>query len=316
MKKILTAIAVAATALLPAEVFAQESAALPFMNIMAGPRTAAMGGISAGLAPGAYAHFDNVAAVPFNEETFAAGVSYGMWQPDAAKSHLVTVGGIYRINDRLGVTFGTLVGVNSSYELMDDNGSITGSFTPKDFRIGAGVSYRVIDDLSVGVALNYAQSTLAPKSDLYSTTMKTFAADIQVMYRISDFDISLSANNLGTPVKSASGESFSIPMNAKLAAGYENDFDVHHLSAGIEGGLYFGGPSAMGCTVGAEYEYDSLIAVRAGYHYGSEKNGLPSFASVGLGAHVFGVNLDVAYLIAAGNSPLRNTFSVGVGYSF
>ena len=171
MKKILTAIAVAATAMLPAEVFAQESAALPFMNIMAGPRTAAMGGISAGLAPGAYAHFDNVAAVPFNEETFAAGVSYGMWQPDAAKSHLVTVGGIYRINDRLGVTFGTLVGVNSSYELMDDNGSITGSFTPKDFRIGAGVSYRVIDDLSVGVALNYAQSTLAPKSDLYSTTM-------------------------------------------------------------------------------------------------------------------------------------------------
>lgn len=317
MKKILTAIAVAATAMLPAEVFAQESAALPFMNIMAGPRTAAMGGISAGLAPGAYAHFDNVAAVPFNEETFAAGVSYGMWQPDAAKSHLVTVGGIYRINDRLGVTFGTLVGVNSSYELMDDNGSITGSFTPKDFRIGAGVSYRVIDDLSVGVALNYAQSTLAPKSDLYSTTMKTFAADIQVMYRISDFDISLSANNLGTPVKSASGESFSIPMNAKLAAGYENDFDdVHHLSAGIEGGLYFGGPSAAFAAAGAEYMYNDIVAVRAGYHYGGKANGIASYASVGLGVKFCGVNIDAAYLVAGKDSPMKNTFSVGVGYSF
>ena len=72
----------------------------------------------------------------------------------------------------------------------------------------------------------------------------------------------------------------------------------------------------MGCAVGAEYEYDSMIAVRAGYHYGSRENGLPSYASVGVGVKFFGVNVDAAYLIGSPTSPLRNTFTVGVGYSF
>lgn len=317
MRTIAYMVAVAAAVLLPAAgASAQESAALPFLNVPVSPRTASMGGVSSGMAPSAYAQFDNVAAVPFLEGSFSAGASYGLWQPSSADNNMIALGGIYNIGDRFGVTFGALAGINASYGLMDASGADAGRFTPKDFKIGAGISYRFMDNMSAGLALNYARSVLAPKSDLYKTSFDTFVADIQIMYRLDDFSFSLSGNNLGVPVKSASGTGFSLPMNAELSAVYENDFERHHVSAGIEGGVYFGGPAAGFGSVGAEYMYNSIIGIRAGYHYGSEKNGIPSFASAGLGFRFCGVNIDAAYLIAGKDSPMKNTFSVGIGYSF
>ena len=270
-----------------------------------------MGGISAGLSSDAYAQFGNIAAIPFSSDNLAAGVTYNSWQPTAAGINAGVAGAAYRLG-RFGISFGASAAINQSYEGVSETGVSLGKFTPIDWQVGAGVSYLITDSFSAGIGLNYASSV----TSAYYKDLNTFYADIQLMYVIRQFRISLSGNNLGLPVSSASGTKFNLPMNAALAVSYGNVWGRHGLEAGVEGKAYFGGPSAMGCTVGAEYEYDSLIAVRAGYHYGSEKNGLPSFASVGLGAHVFGVNLDVAYLIAAGNSPLRNTFSVGVGYSF
>lgn len=295
---------------------ATETAALPFLNYSGDTRSLAMGGLTVTGEPGAYAHFNNMAAVPFSENTISAGVSYGMMQPTAVKGNLFSLGAAWNIKDRFGVTLGVLAQTGEKYDLTNEAGVPDGTFAPKDFRIGAGFSYRIIDGLSVGVGLNYAQSTLAPKSDLYKTTMSTFAADIQVMYRIKGFNISLSASNLGVPVESASGAKFDLPMNAKLAAGWANDFERHHVAAGVEGGVFFGGPAAGFAGAGAEYMYNDLVAVRAGYHYAGKSNGLASFASVGLGFRFFGVNIDAAYLIGAGDSPMKNSFSVGVGYSF
>lgn len=308
-KNILLLLALLTAPMVAAE--AQESVAMPFVDNALNPRSAAMGGISAGLSSDAYAQFGNIAAIPFSSDNFAAGVTYNSWQPTAAGINAGVAGAAYRLG-RFGISFGASAAINQSYEGVSETGVSLGKFTPIDWQVGAGVSYLITDSFSAGIGLNYASSV----TSAYYKDLNTFYADIQLMYVIRQFRISLSGNNLGLPVTSASGTKFNLPMNAALAVSYGNVWGRHGLEAGVEGKAYFGGPSAMGCTVGAEYEYDSLIAVRAGYHYGSEKNGLPSFASVGLGAHVFGVNLDVAYLIAAGNSPLRNTFSVGVGYSF
>ena len=67
-------------------------------------------------------------------------------------------------------------------------------------------------------------------------------------------------------------------------------------------------------SAGAEYSILDIVDIRAGYHYGQNGTVLPTFASVGLGFEFFGVNLDAAYLISAG--AMKNTFSVGLGYSF
>lgn len=288
-----------------------KSAAMTFIDGTLTPRVAAMGGVSAGLSSDAYAQFGNIAAIPFSDRTFSAGVSYLGWQPSTADVKSGLLGATCRLG-RFGISLGAGAFVSNPYETMDAYGNVVGQFTPLNYLVGAGVSYLITDSFSAGIGLNYATSV----TSAYYRNLNTFYADIQLMYRIREFSISLSGNNLGLPVSSASGKKFNIPMNAELAVSYSNVWGKHVLEAAVDGKAYFGGPSALGCAVGAEYEYDSLLAVRAGYHYGSTRNGLPSFASVGLGAHFFGVNVDVAYLIACGNSPLRNTFSVGVGYSF
>lgn len=291
-----------------------ETSAMQFLNVGASPRSWAMGGVQAGIQKNEYAQFGSVAAVPFWDETLAAGASYTLWQPTS--SNMIAAGAGWNISGKFGASFGVQTGLNPAYELTNSAGVPDGSFSPSDLRIGAGFAWRVIDCLSVGVGLNYASSRLAPASESYPGSMSSFAADIQLMYVTGNFDISLSTSNLGSSVKSASGKSFGLPMNARLAAGYGNEFGRHHLSAGLEGGMFFGGASAAFAGVGAEYMYNDFVAVRAGWHYGSEKAVIPTFASVGLGLCFAGVNIDVAYLIAAGDSPLQNSMSFGLGYSF
>lgn len=96
----------------------------------------------------------------------------------------------------------------------------------------------------------------------------------------------------------------------------ENRWDRHSLAAAVEGQAYFGGLPAGGCSVGAEYGFNSIAALRAGYHYGSNKNGLPSYASIGAGLSLYGITVDAAYLIAPARSAMHNTFMVGIGYRF
>lgn len=304
----------------PAAASAQDvagsSAALPFLNSSADSRSLGMGGLVTTESAGAYAHMGNAAAVPFSDKKVSAGFSYGLWQPTSVKGNIFSIGAMWNINDKFGVTFATLTQSGQKYDITDEAGVPTGTFRPNDFRIGAGFAYRFIENMSVGISLNYAQSSVAPKNEMYKTIFSTFAADIQVRYVLDKFNISLTGSNLGVPVKSASGISSQLPMNARIGGGYGNDFGKHHLSAGIEGGVFFGGPAAGFASAGAEYMYNSLLAVRAGYHYGSKSNGIPSFASVGIGVQFFGINIDAAYLIATGASPMKNTLSVGIGYSF
>lgn len=71
---------------------------------------------------------------------------------------------------------------------------------------------------------------------------------------------------------------------------------------------------ALMAGLGAEYDIADFVSARAGFHYGDSSKALPSFASVGLGGHIAGVNLDAAYIF--GSPATGNSFMVGLGYSF
>ena len=70
---------------------------------------------------------------------------------------------------------------------------------------------------------------------------------------------------------------------------------------------------ALGAAAGVEYGFKDMIFARAGFHYGSASLGLPTYASLGLGAKFAGVTLDAAYLLV-GN--LSNSLMFTVGYGF
>ena len=89
------------------------------------------------------------------------------------------------------------------------------------------------------------------------------------------------------------------------------------MAVNLQGGMTFENP-AFFAALGAQYCFNDFIRVAAGYHYGDpDKMVIGSYASVGAGVKILGISLDLAYLIGlTPDSPLSNTFSVGVSYAF
>lgn len=71
-------------------------------------------------------------------------------------------------------------------------------------------------------------------------------------------------------------------------------------------------------SVGAEYRYNKMISVLAGYHYQNKDMGNRQYFTCGLGAEYWGFGLNLSYLIPTsdGYSPLKNTFRVSLAYNF
>lgn len=69
-------------------------------------------------------------------------------------------------------------------------------------------------------------------------------------------------------------------------------------------------------SVGAEYMYDNLLAIRAGYHFQPNSKGNLKYATIGAGVKLkerYGV--DLAYLIpSSASNPLANTWRVTINF--
>lgn len=70
-------------------------------------------------------------------------------------------------------------------------------------------------------------------------------------------------------------------------------------------------------AVGAEYWYDEVFALRAGYFNESEEKGARKFFSIGTGIKYSTINLDVSYLFATSdvNNPIEGTLRFGISFN-
>lgn len=257
----------------------------------------------------AYASFGNPAAVPFSGKNLDVAVGYTLWQPSSAASNILGLGASYLVKEKIGISLGLAYGMNAPYDIVDPAGNIKGTFKPSDIQINAGFSWLIMPYLSIGANLGYASSALAE-----GHSYGAFNADVMAMVKFGGLKASVGVRNLGTSVKSSSGDSFQLPSSVAAGVGYTLaageklalDFNVdadYHFNGGV---AVAGGVS---CTV------VEMATVRAGYRYGGNTV-LPSYASVGAGLCLFGARIDLAYLIAGKNSPFANTLCVGAGFSF
>ena len=176
-------------------------------------------------------------------------------------------------------------------------------------KAGLGFGWKFLPWLSAGVNVRYLGETLA-QGHSYGAV----SSDIFLMSKAGAFTVALGVSSLGSAVSSESGESFSQPASVALAAGYLKEFAPEHsIELLLDADYYLYGGAAA--AFGAEYSWRDMLSARAGYHYGY-RSVIPSYASAGLGLKLFGVSLDFAYLFAPSDSPLKNTMTVGLGYSF
>jgi hypothetical protein len=200
-------------------------------------------------------------------------------------------------------------GMFPEYDIFNDNGSHKGTFTPSDVQFKAGASYRFLPFLSAGVNLGYASSSLAE-----GVSYGAFNADVFLMSKFADYKVALGLTDLGSAVVSASDVKFSLPSALTLGLGYDKTFaDVHKVDVALDLDYYFEGQVAA--SVGADYTFNNMISFCAGYRYGGNSV-IPSYASLGLGGSFYGVSLDLAYVLPVAKSPMSNTLSLAVGYSF
>ncbi len=307
MKNTLSFFAGALMLLIPSVAGAQ---ALPYTASDADPAILAKGG--AGLTETrsvSHAAFTNAAAIPFSESTLDVTAGYMMWQPASINSNVISVGAAYNMKGKLGIAAGLYYGMNPEYNVTNASGAGSGTFKPSDMHVALGVSYRFIDALSLGVNFGYASSSLAEE-----TSYGAIAADIFLMSKFSDFKVTAGVSNLLGSIQSAGGAKFNLPASAALGVGYDKTFaEKHAVEANLDLDYFFIG--GVAASVGAGYTFNDLVSFRAGYHYGGESV-IPSYASVGAGVKFAGVKLDLAYLIAGADSPMKNTLAVGLGYSF
>ena len=284
--------------------------ALPFVAADYSPSALAKAGADATeTSSTAFSAFGNVAAVPFSERSadFAAG--YTLWQPSAASSNVLALGGGYNLGGKMGFTLGFTYGMHPGYEIFSDTGSSKGTFNPSDMQIKAGFAYRFLPFLSAGVNVGYASSTLA-----HGTSYGAFVADVFLMSCFNDFKVALGVTDLGSSVISVSGQKFALPSALTLGLGYDKTFArTHRVDVSVDADYYFA--NAFAAAVGAGYTFNDMVGVKAGYRYGG-KSVIPSYASLGLCGRFSGATLDLAYILPMGTSPMSNTLALSLGYTF
>ena len=297
MKRIFITVSIFAALSLSASAQSMSSLLIPVDPVSASLASSAAAGEAT-----AFAAAVNASAMSFSADRFKAAVSYGSWAPDAADSKAVNAGAFFRLGERASLGFTGSYFLDREMEISSATGAVTGTFTPKDIVARLGFSYLITDCLSAGVTANVISSSVGP--DLSGTA---FGGDISVMYRQNGLNAVLGLCNLGTSI-SYGGDSYSMPMYARAGAAYS----VAGLTLSAEADYLTEG--AFSAAAGAEYNIADIAFLRAGYHYGAEDMGLPSFASAGLGLKFAGVELNAAYLLAS--DTLGGTLLLGLGYSF
>ena len=298
MKKILTIIVASVWS---AASFAQV---LPSLLVNSDPQAMGAAGISV-LGSPAYALQGYAASTVFMEGTGSAGVSYGSWQPKAASDKVLGASASVRLG-KLGVALEYKNFAQPAYEVTGITGSVsqvTPSFTPKESSFALGIGYRILENMSAAVTVRSTSSVLA--SDAKASVL---GVDVSAMYASDALQAGLAVCNLGGKVNYGESD-YKQPALLKAGAAYEV---IEGLKAAAEFAYLFEG--AFGASLGAEYCYADIVSARAGYHLGSKDKGLPSYASIGLGAKYFGIGLNLSYLLAS--DTIGGSFLAGLSYSF
>ena len=297
------------TSLLAVAIFAGHASAQTLPSLLVGSDASALGiaTTSVGKVLGAYSLESNVASMSFGEDKFAAGASFGLWQPDYAKDKVISVGATYRLGERFAIGLQYKDFRQPSYDIVSESGSVKDSFTPSETIIAFGVAYSITNFISVGVTGRMVKSTLGEDA-----AASVLGADAALFFKKDALSAGLSVNNLGGKVNYG-GDDYDPPMLARLGAAYRiGNPNASAVTPSVEADVLFKGGFMAG--VGVEYSYRSMLFARGGFHYGDKKKAVPTYASLGLGIRFLGVSLDVAYLTAS--DILGNSISFGLGYRF
>lgn len=215
--------------------------AVPFLRISPDARAGGMGETGIATTPDANAPFWNLAKTPFNTSPGAISLTYTPWLKRLGLNdvYLATASGYYKLDDMQAISGSIRYFSLGNIQFTNDRGEDLYAYRPREVSIDAGYSRKLSENIGLGVALRYINSSLA-KGDPGNTgtTYKagsTVAGDISLYYnKLTESGQGWSfggvLSNLGGKIgytTDARQKDF-IPANLGLGAAYTKVYDENN----------------------------------------------------------------------------------------
>lgn len=215
--------------------------AVPFLRISPDARAGGMGETGIATTPDANAPFWNLAKTPFNTSPGAVSLTYTPWLKRLGLNdvYLATASGYYKLDDMQAISGSIRYFSLGNIQFTNDRGEDLYAYRPREVSIDAGYSRKLSENIGLGVALRYINSSLA-KGDPGNTgtTYKagsTVAGDISLYYnKLTESGQGWSfggvLSNLGGKIgytTDARQKDF-IPANLGLGAAYTKVYDENN----------------------------------------------------------------------------------------
>jgi len=322
------------------QVMAQAGgAAVPFLLISPDARAGGMGEVGTAIADNVNAVYWNPAGLGFQTKSQLA-LSYSKWLPqfNADLFYGYATGGMY-FEDLDGFVAANFIFMNlGEFTRTNDQGRTLGTFRSNEFAFGLAYGGKISDDVGYGVQLRYIQSNLAPASGGQAAGTGTSGGfDLGFLWKPTDLNIAgldlsdklglgLNLQNVG-PKMTYRAESDPLPTTLRLGTSFNilrdeyNDLTLaadfskllvkrdstgsdpvpkSFVTAWERGGIE--------TSLGAEYWYEQVFALRAGYFTEPASVGNRNFITFGAGVRYDIFNLDFSFInTLEENHPLANT---------
>jgi hypothetical protein len=283
-----------------------------FLSVSADARAAALGSAVTAAEQGAIGLFYNPATIAMRQQTLDVALGQNQWFTDINYNFgsiaFRPAGGQYGTIgvSVMAVDYGTLQGTVRADN--EDGYQKTGTFAPSAYAAGVGYARAVTDRFSVGGQVKYASQNLgsAILSRGGETTLPRFdelrngtmAFDFGVLYRTGfrSLNFAASVRNFAREISYAE-RSFELPLSFQLGLSMDMiDFtqlspDMHSFNLLVDAVH----PRAFSeqIKVGGEYKFMNTVALRAGYIYPSDQEGIN--LGVGVEQSIQGIQLGLDY---------------------
>jgi len=315
--------------------------AVPFLIIPPNARSGGMGEVGTGISKDINATFYNVGGLAYQKHT-QVSLTYSKWLPQFnADLHYSYLNGATYVEDLNGTINGHLIFLDlGEFQQTFETGQQGAKFRSLEFAIGAGYSSMVGEDVGVGVQARYIQSNLS------SVTVgnekpgigRSVAFDIGALWTPKtdwgmpeDF-LNIGGNfaNIGPKIHYVDvTQADPLPTTLRLGLGLhllEDEFndltfaiDMTKLLVNrpsidevdpVPKSLFtaWGNGKGVEWSMGMEYWYEQLVALRAGYFTETTAGGNRRFFTFGAGLRYDMYGFDFSYINTIEEAhPLANT---------
>lgn len=237
----------------------------------------------------------------------------------------------------------------------DENGNDLGTFDSKEYAISLAYGTKLKDNLGIGVNLKFIKSDLTDKNIQVGAENRdgrssSFAVDLGLKwipayeFLNNRLSVGLNLSNFGPKMTYIDEDQADpLPTNLRLGFAYnlvddefnkitivydmnkllvvrnetesDNVFKAVFYSAWTEGS-FSDRIRKIQHSIGAEYWYGDLIALRAGYFYEDSKFGGRKFITFGAGLKYYIFGIDFGYISASEEHPLSDTMRFSILIEF